>query len=347
MHIFVNHIRVVLKLFLIFIIPMSESFNLDSSEAMDEMISYYSEARSNETQSVYEDVSGFVKLCVDSEPDGVAYFKSNDGFEYLIIFKVDSFWIIEVDKVVRPTLNHTEAKNYEPLFRGQNQLSSTKFWPNYLRSPNYVLSFIDLDPNDAFHNNILIFKERKLHRYRVDDIVKDNESWKLNITLLSTHVTDFWVSFPSFNDIRLMTIITGSKVLYVQRLSFILSPNIYILNVANLDNPIEYPNARATLPNLNLRATKISSYININDKTISFSSEGQVCVTDKCITLRDFMTCDPRVDAFTSSLAYFLWRETELSIRLIIVGLCTIMIINLVIALAFVVHQIERIADLT
>lgn len=312
-----------------------------NTKPLDNLLKSYSFVGQDGDNYVNSNISGIVKLCLDSEPDGAAVIDS-ETTQVILVFKVDNFWVIEVNEFVNKVY---KIDGSSEVFKADNQLSTGDFWPEHLSSPDWVLSFTNLNKSDPFYNNVLVFKERILHRYAVEAVNLKMRSSILKVKLISKHISETWAELTSFNDISLMTIISGTYVVYVQGANIFGLRSAYILNPANMDNPIEHRSIMYSIPN-STSSSIYASYILLKDKTISFNN-GQICVSDNCISLRKLMVCDPRITAFTRSYAYWLWRESALNIRLIVVALCSIMVINLILAVSFIIHQVQRVADLT
>jgi len=296
-------------------------------------------------------VNSITKLCLESMPDGVALAVAGTQQPVLIIFKGSHFWIVSIDELVRGI----RSSNRERLLGPSNQQESSEFWPKFLDSPSYAVSFT-VTRGYSFFNNVLIFKGQTLHRYRIDQLEQvGNSSWRISVSFVSSHTTEHWSYMPNVNDVQIMTLLWGTRILFVEGTTdwsqIGINPNpIYKLNDANLDNPVEniaynappYPNTG------NLRSTGLRFFyqLTVND-SIYFTQSGELCFTRSCKKFRRLLECTLQVEAFTGSFAFWLWHDTDLTIRLIIITLSSVMMVNFTLALSFIYNQVKRIAELT
>lgn len=313
------------------------------------LVKSYSLGGEMESRLQNQNIPGLVKLCIDSQPDGATIVSSDHG-EVMMVFKVKHFWVFDVEYFISNIMNLSSPEDHR-IFSDQNQMLASSVWPDFMISPNYVLSFLDLNPKDTFYNNVLMFRENSLKRYRLDQLSKSGpDKWTIRTTLISSHITDYWYSFPqAVSDIMILTIPRNTTNVYVERNHFLkTSPALYSLNDENIDDPVHFgTSGGAIIPYLNKARSTLISYNSFKDKIIYFTSGGDVCIMDDCVALRLSIICDPHINAFIESSAYRLWGQTGLNIRLIIVAICSVMTINFFLAISFVAHQIQRIADLS
>lgn len=307
-------------------------------------------------------ISATVRLCLDSEPDGTAILTdTKDNKEVLAIFKADTFWLKSTDEVVKFAKS---PKGYR-LFFGQDQTKIDRIWPEFPCSINYAISFTGMKRDHKFHNNVLVFKDKTLYRYKVEKLehIKSAAAvfrYQMMVKLIGSHLINHWAHMPNLNDIQHMLIPRGTRIL-IANAAF--QPTIsrevpvYSLNQANLGNPVAHPAPITGLQFPTLKSSFIpfirfyyllqADLTSRTEQALIFLRTGELCINDDCNQLRGAMLCEPQIESFTSSFGYWLWSDTDLTLRLIMVCLSSIMVINFIFAVAFIYNQLKRIVDLT
>lgn len=293
-----------------------------------------------------EHQTGLSKLCIEDYPDGLALvLEPEKEREVLMIFKADSLWLFptaSLEKIIESSQNETNISK-------SNQINCAAHFEGYPSSPTFVLSPYGLDKNDSFYQNILIFKDSILLRYSIDSI--DADSNQLKTSLIGKHTTATWYMDFRVNDQTKMFLFRQSRILIAindNRVQiagiFTVLFRAFVLNEHNLDNPVEL-----TIREVDARFREVRYYYELESKKLlTFkSSSNSLCIDASCLNFRQFSTCDAQVGAFLDSFAYYLWQDTDFTIRLTLVGLSSIMVINFALAISFIYNQIRRVSDLS
>lgn len=291
-------------------------------------------------------ITGIMSICLYTEPDGTALIEdTSTREEILVVFKVDHFWLITTKQL------NDFAKNGDKFISPRNLLQASLYWPRFPISPKLAVSFSGLDRESVFYNQVLVFKDSNLFRYQVKNL--DIYQRRLDVSLVNTHTTSYWSNFPHINDILFMSILRKSRLLVAQGQIeatnyFFNLHYAYILNQANLDNPIEHQVYYFGLPGAfydykNLRFHHMLS----NYQTIAFLTTGEFCIDKVCKRFHEAIACDPRDIAFAASFPYWLWQNTDFTVRLLMISLSSVMIVNLTLSIFFIINQVKRIVDLT
>lgn len=340
--IIISHIRLKLCfLFLIALVVYLQNVTLVVIASREENSVQFGQNTKRESS-----ISGIMSICLYTEPDGTALIEdTSTREEILVVFKVDHFWLITTKQL------NDFIKFDSKFISSLNQSQASPVWPKFPISPKLAVSFSGLDRESVFYNQVFVFKDSNLFRYQVK--ILDTYQGKLDVLLVSTHTTSHWSGFPNINDVLLISIPRKTRILVAQRkvdpTNFAFKVHrAYILNEANLDNPVEHEVYHFGLPG------RSNDYKNLkfhhmlsNNQTIAFLTTGDLCIDKVCKSLHQAIVCDPQVIAFANSFAYWLWRNTDFSVRLIIVCLSSIMIVNLTMSIFFIINQIKRIVDLT
>lgn len=291
--------------------------------------------------------TGLMQLCLGTLPDGTAILTDTLGQrEVLALFKYDKFWLRPVDDVVE----FIRDKSNLPWIELGDQMDSATIWPNFPTSPDYIVSFGGLDRNNSFYNNVLVFKNFNLYRYRVDEL-DIHDATKISATLIGKYTTDYWSYFPLINDVIFIRHLRGSRVLFVlTRQIWYDSMRLYVLNDHNLNNPIDYNVRQYEIPSIDKEKHNIRQIHDIASPSrgvLTFLSTGKLCLNSTCKSFSTALSCPRQTTVFTKGFAYWIWQDTNFTIRLLIVALISIMVINITLASAFVFNQVKRVADLT
>lgn len=295
-------------------------------------------------------VSGIMKICISSEPDGTALVEdTSTKDEILIVFKVDHFWLIDTNKLYSDF--NSDRKPSTALISSKNQIQTSKIWPQFPISPQSAVSFSGHDKESKFYNQVLVFKDYDLFRYQVKEL--NAKRGNLSIKLIGIHRTDHWSAFPNMKDVQYLSIPRDTRILVAPRIFGIPSvfhrdSSAYMLNPANLDNPVEHKVYSFGLPGGFNDESSLKFHHMLSDgKTIVFLTTGNLCIEKICKQFRKIIECEPALDAFADSFSYWLWRNSDFTIRLLMICLSSIMAVNLILSIFFTINQLKRIKDLT
>lgn len=283
------------------------------------------------------------RLCLDPEPDGSAIFLSKNKKEFLLIFKSNLFYMIYIPKLT-DALRLAADKPTPKLINSKSQLNVTELFPGIPSgSPYKMVSFPTNESSNPFYNNILAFFQNQVLRYEIKASQNTTQ-----FILHGKHSTAHWWMFPSFSDIKLMTIARDAGLLIVTSHSRGRSHS-YSIVPENLDNPVERPVDVLNLPiarQLSLNKIRYAHQLESRE-TLVIMEDGDICVGAHCKSIKSLTDCDPQVSLFANSFAYALWHNTNLTLRLIMITLSSVMIVNFVLAMSFIYNQIMNIYDLT
>lgn len=297
-------------------------------------------------------ISGIMKICLSSEPDGTALVE--DTFtrdEVLIVFKVDHFWLIDTNQLYAYLNSYDDSAPGTALVSEKTQIQTSGIWPKFPISPHSAVSFSGHDIKSSFYNQVLVFKDSDLFRYRVKtfNYAKRN----LEIDLIGVHSTARWPALPKMRDVQYLSIPRDTRILVAPRIFvipsiFLRAFTVFVLNPHNLDYPIEYEIHEFGLPGGPIDEVHLKFHHMLsNGKTIVFSTTGDICFDKICRRFSKIIPCGPVLEAFADSFAYWLWQNSDFTIRLLIIGLSSIMIVNLILSIFFIINQVNRIKDLT
>lgn len=318
------------------------------------------------SQTNNQSLDAMVKFCLESEPDGVALIRADvnktNSDEILILFKVDKFWALPASELIKRFDNNQPQKPsgqtkrqdwlddpvQRPLLTERNQFKSESHWNKFLVMPQYAISFTGLESNDNFTNNVLIFKDQTMHRYKVRQMVLgiNNQKSDIIVELIGVYKSNVWQGLPRLADLQHMIIPRASKILIAKH-SRLGQIQLYILNSENFDSPVEQTLISRVYQPFLKNAKMRFVYELENHRSLVFLSDGDICLDEKCLPLKDLLECSGEIDSFRQSFSYWLWRDTDLTMRLIIVALSTVLVINIILGLAFIIHQTDRVSDLT
>lgn len=282
--------------------------------------------------------SRVTRLCMNADPNGIALIRDENGTEVLILFVQEHFYMVPANKLDYLS-NYTAKAN--KLISFDNQYSTDKYWPNL---PNdYIVSFSGQGNSSDFNNNILAFEEERVARYRVKLVNLPNPPV---VELVIESSTRYWYKYPSLSDIRFMYIARGSSVLMVfQKIKSSIAS--YVITSGDMSNPVE----RSVIKVYNPVPTKFKMIKHMvrlsNDKYLTILDDGDICIEGDCKNIRQLTDCEPQILEFTKSLIYTLQQSTNLTVRLAIITLSSIMVVNFVLALSFIYNQVIRIYELT
>ena len=314
---------------------------------------------------VSADVLDLVQICKDGRPDGTAILESYPGGpEVLAIFKQNSIWLVKPTTFMQYI--STDRKAEPPLIDINNSLDARGIFYEY-PSVGYkrIVSFYGLKPNHSFYNNILIFHAQQLLRYRVYKINVLEETGdgritkaELSVTLSGKHRTDFWQNGPSeLENLPFLYTVRGTRLLAFGEMpnSHQMFKNLYVLNAYNLEHPVILPCGEISPHDRKKFAQYFMFYLSVPDQGsngslgLSFMRRDDgVCLGSKCVSFREvFLKCRGEVVKYSSSFAYWLYHDTEMTMRLLVYALHAMMACNLAMAIIFVSGQISKIFLLT
>lgn len=282
------------------------------------------------------------RLCMNADPNGIAVVQDDNKNEILLLFVEENFHVIPVDRF-NNLANFTGEAN--KLMTFATQLATKEYWSNF--SAQYVVSFSGQDNTSSFYNNILAFNGQQVLRYRITSVKLSGASVvKLKIEFVNQHSTLHWHGFPSFNDISYMYLTRGSSVLMVYN-KVKMYYSTYILTEGDLGNPVERSVHKTHNP-VPKRFSMIRHMQRFsNSKYITVLDDGDICIDSSCINIRRLTDCEPQILEFSNSFIYSLQHNTNLTLRLAMITLSSIMVVNFVLALSFIYNQIMRIYELT
>lgn len=299
-----------------------------------------------DTSQAASSSEGLLKLCQDSQPDGVAIFDRPPGEsdQVLAIFKADRVWTVSLGAFIDAIqLNESLGKH---ILYPHNGFDARVVFPGISARDKRVVSFFGLAKDDPFYNNLLTLHlhNDELLRYRVVEVSAD----RLEASLISKHTIRFWPLGGLLKEAdAIFQTIRGNKLLLVHTLRNVNLGSMYIINKDNLDYPPMFATARdKVIPHADaIRATyKVSSGNGTDSYHLSFLTTGYACYHLKCVKLNDLIDCEPLSELHMRNFAYWLQHKTNMSLRLILMILIVIMIFNSAMAMIFVTNQINKIS---
>lgn len=297
-------------------------------------------------------IAGLFRLCLENQPDGIVLVResldSENSTELLIYFKVNAFWLVPVDKL--RTLITGNATN-EPYFTTTNQFDATQHFKSYPGQPDYAASFSGLPKGDEFANNIFIFRNQLVHRYR---IIQASVDGRISTEQLGSHSFKRWYMFPFISDLEYIINVRNSRMLISTskyRKAYKALGTAYVFEESNIANPVSYT---ANVLDVQIDTDK-ASYDNLHyyyilaDETTIVTGwrSGDLCINKNCIALNSAARCDAQINRFKDSVFYWLWRHSAFTIRLLMITFSSMLMINFVVASSFIYHQIIIMIDMT
>lgn len=311
-------------------------------------------------------VSGMFKLCIDFEPNGAAIVEAANGDKVVIIFKADVFWTLGLNAFIESiegnslSIKQQQQQNDNSIkqrnlpasltMSDKNVFKVSDWWPQLDVLVEQALGFADLPKTDSFYNNIFVFYQYRLIRYRVETISLNEHADKvidLSIKHLGMFKSQLWISLHHFKDIQYMTTIPKTRSILVKSIGAS-EASLYLVNELNIDNPVQYLQIEESISNVSLSQNAYSVVLLTDKSTITISKKiGQICSDYKCKPLHSLIVCDPKVNAFIGTYVFWLWRDTSLTMRLVGIASCSIMFVNFILGVSFIGHQLQQSSELT
>lgn len=287
--------------------------------------------------------SDLPEICLsDTNLDGmVLYNRGKEGWENIdvAIFRADRLWTIPLYHLIDAI--HSYPLPFKYKFKPEGGYDASAIFLGFPRDNRRIVSFFNLNPEDSFHNNLLIIHDQAtVLRYKISG----SSAGDISSTLLSKHSTDYWPpdSNLSPDAASFYQTVNNLRVLFVM-VSY--SGSVYALNKENLDCPPKFGASRAvytdgisdihTLYMVPSRSDQNAS------KELILRRSNRICYGNRCLD------CDPYKLGEMSKFARWLQFDTNMSIRLFVVGLISIMTVNSFMAIAFIVTQMSKVNQLT
>lgn len=318
---------------------------------------------STQPTPVSADALGILQLCMDNQPEGMAVLsqgeRGNSSGDVLAIFKAHQVWLLRLDTFIESILKHQDSLR-EPMITTSNGLDARQIFQNYPTGTKLVVAFSGLDSTHPMYENLLIFKDNQLFRHKIDKVSLTDSSFKngnMFATLLGQHKTDHWHSWPtSFWDIQAIYTLRATRLLTVRTRvsSTTVTKTIYALNAKSFDFPVDHqlrPLESSGDSGAQLYEGKmlLHNRVMLAGKELNLSylrDSGKVCVDEKCVNFREFILCDSAVDIYTQGFAYWLHHDTDMSLRLLIVALISVMLVNSAMSIMFMWNQLNKVFSL-
>lgn len=309
---------------------------------------------------------GIYELCLYNEPDGAAFIEPAPGQpEIMILFKGDQVWLHSIFNFVGRILEPNQPGS-QLLYTRTNGLNAPEIFPQFPTGYKRVVSFSGLNPTHPFYNNILVFHHQEVLRYRVTEISLENDPTKpnngtgrahdiqeeaksgnLKVKLESVDSLEYWPGLSGdLGDVKAIYIIRGTRLL-VMLLGRFRSRAMFVLNKANLGAPI-ISNDIVRLARNPFGNKMLFRHTMADGKELAFVKNGGVCFQpDKCVPLETFVGCEPLIAKFRRGFAYWLHHNTEMTFRLISLGLVAAHLMSMTIGVVYIYSQAKRFLMLT
>lgn len=315
-------------------------------------VSSNAERNSRFARATKETTGGLSRLCLDNGPDGMVLLRdSDDAQDVVLFFKTKSYFPSNLKQLEGFLLKQGKIDVLSNL----NEYDLTE-WNQFPVSPKYVVSPTGLNKNDTFYNNVFAFKDLTLYRYRITKLTlaQANQSIVFDIKheLVGTYTIEYWHHFVSLDEVDSIFMPRETKIMAVrvgQPIGAITMA--YLLVDSNIENPIETTLTSEPTKHLNtieaLMKVKYLYELNDQDDVFYLTKDGMLCLNEKCKQLRSAVECPAAIQTFTEGSLFWIWTKTDLTIRLLAVGLSSIMVVDFILALAFIYNQVKRVMDLT
>lgn len=312
--------------------------------------------------------SGNYQMCMGKDPDGTVVFESTPGAkELLLLFKADQVWIESLDRF-RGLLTDPKNNSRTMLFTATNGLNAKEIFPQFPPGRKKVVAFSGLNSSHPFYNNILVFYYNGLRRYRLHNITLGQErmiltsngtsgqnsqvlnSTVMGVTLESSHQLLYWPTLEiDLSNVMGLHIPRRTRLLAMRHKvdPIHYSVGLYLLNRFSLNKPINIVGYIQTTFNQPYSTDGIFQHELADGTRFGFINGGLVCVASKCVKLDRFVSCDDVIVDFREGFSYWLHHKTEMTFRLVSIGLIATMIMSSTVAISFTYSQVNKILMLT
>lgn len=314
-------------------------------------------AKANLRGLAKETTGGLARLCSDNGPDGFAVLSdTEDNENVFIFFKARSFWPTSLEAITRI---FTEQKSKIDVLSSLNEFDLSQ-WDRYPSSPQFVVSTTALEKSDPFYNNVFVFDGFTLYRYRVTRL-------SFSLTNLRSIIFDITTELVKIYDIRFwnnwnlkwrpieftsMYMPRGSTIMILKRIrpDGRFTSTAYFLVEDNMEKPVELHHQELYSEVMKIFDWGgIKYHYELNDKgdIVHLSRHGSICYNRQCKPIRSIVECPTPLNEFTSGILLWIWSTTDLSIVWLGVGLSVIMVLDFLLAIAFLYNQVKHIMHLT
>lgn len=301
--------------------------------------------------------AGLARLCKQELPDGFVVVESKSRVEYLLVISVDDVWAIEIHAIADAMAIDSDA-----LLKRQNSLDVYDVFVQFPKGFRRIFSTRSRNKTEWYHNNIFVLVQGRLFRYRLID-VESSSGFKpvIDVKYVNDYSTEFWWPFnPDIKWIFSLYSIYDSR-LVVFRKTNDASGTGYVggvisLSEGNFDNPIHH----ITVSDLQ---TDVDRYAKYHIETVANASivsllhfNFNICLDlDRCVVFSRLIDCDNIGNSqskdddndeqnFRFKFIHWLHNNTEFTIRLLAITLISIIVVNCLFVLIFLVNQLKNVA---
>lgn len=332
------------------------NFNITGSEARksDSQQLTTIERSKRSATLVSESSSAAGRLCLENGPDGLAILRDTESDDEIVIFfKMKSLWPTSLKSMLASISDGTKTN----MLSSANEYDISEL-KNFPASPHYVVSPTGLDKNHTFFNSLFVFKNFALYRFRITKLTYSMGSegghiFDMKSEYIDTYNIHYWFNIAPMEEILTIFMPRATRILGIHRAETTDYSSIsgYFLVDASFERPLETLMTQMSWKYIrSLRDNNVKFFYELNeDEDILYqTSDGYICYNKNCKSIRSAIVECPRVMLeFTQDWLFWIWTKTDLSIRLVAIGLSSIMIIDFILALAFVYNQVKRVMDLT